>query len=74
MRQPGGKATILTAAKKLEKRHNLHLKVVFKGTRQFGLLYFDQYWRRFLKGSNFCTKFGPLNNFFKPRVSYHFKV
>ena len=29
MRQPGGKATIITAVKKLEKRHNLHIKVMF---------------------------------------------
>ena len=27
----------------------------------------------FLTGPNFCTKFDPLNDFFKQRASYHFK-
>ena len=27
----------------------------------------------FLEGTNFCTKFDPLNSFFKRRASYHFK-
>ena len=28
----------------------------------------------FSKGPNFCTKFDPLNDFFKRRASYHFKA
>jgi len=31
-------------------------------------------WKRFLEGSGFCTKFDPLNDFFKRRVSYNFKA
>jgi len=30
--------------------------------------------RRFYDGPNFCTKFGPLNYFFKARHSYHFRA
>jgi len=28
----------------------------------------------FLKAPNFCTKFDPLNDFFKRRASYHLKA
>ena len=28
----------------------------------------------FYQGPNFCTKFDPLNDFFKRRTSYHFKA
>ena len=39
------------------------------------LLCINSLWRRFLyKGSNFCTQFHRLNNFFKRRSSYHYKA
>ena len=35
---------------------------------------YNKYDAVFYKGPNLCTKFDPLNDFFKQRASYHFKA
>ena len=59
----------------------VHIPVQFVPKNLITIMGYCSMWARdlkettpFFRGQYFCTKFDPLNDFLKPRASYHFKV